>query len=77
MYCSIPDGFVRKDKKMELIHGGNRLPKPVDFEWGCQARGLAGLLQRETIQLPIKRFNLTIGIGNCLEDSCQCRSIGC
>jgi hypothetical protein len=29
---------------MELIHGGNRLPKPVDFEWGCQ--GLAGLLQR-------------------------------
>ena len=44
MYCSIPDGFVRKDKKMELIHGGNRWPKPVDFEWGCQ--GLAGLLQR-------------------------------
>ena len=44
LYCSIPNGFVRKDKKMELIHGGNRLPKPVDFEWGCQ--GLAGLLQR-------------------------------
>ena len=44
MYCSIPDGFVRKGNKMILIHGGNRLPKPVDFEWGCQ--GLAGLLQR-------------------------------
>ncbi|EGB04086.1 hypothetical protein AURANDRAFT_67518 [Aureococcus anophagefferens] len=44
MYCSIPEGFVRKDKKLELLHGGNRLPKPVDFEWGCQ--GLAGLLQR-------------------------------